>query len=132
MNDRKRSGGKILFLPTALLALSCLCVSGPRPPLAFSEDPLPAGHVGQPYQAWIRILNAETPPVEFILSEGDLPKGLTIRKGEAAGGPKEYEAVIEGVPERAGTFTFTVWVSCYGTMVNGQTGSQVYTILIEE
>jgi len=40
-------------------------------------------------------------------------------------------ARITGTPEKAGTFTFTINVWCYGTMVSGQMGSKEYTILVE-
>jgi hypothetical protein len=41
-------------------------------------------------------------------------------------------AKISGVPEEAGTFTFTVRVWCYGTNVSAQQGEKEYSILVEE
>ena len=43
----------------------------------------------------------------------------------------EDGAKVSGVPEETGTFTFTVFFSCFGTMVSGQTGEKEYTIVVE-
>jgi len=40
-------------------------------------------------------------------------------------------AKISGVPEETGTFTFTVSVSCFSTMVVGQTAEKEYVIVVE-
>jgi len=61
-----------------------------------------------------------------ILSEGALPTGLELVFIEG-----EDSFSIRGVPEEAGSFTFTVFVSCFGTMVSGQTAQVEYTILVE-
>ena len=37
---------------------------------------------------------------------------------------------ISGTPTASGTFTFTVYVWCRGTNVNGQTGAQGYTLVV--
>jgi hypothetical protein len=43
----------------------------------------------------------------------------------------EDGAKISGVPEETGTFTFTVGVSCFSTMVVGQTAEKEYVIVVE-
>jgi hypothetical protein len=38
---------------------------------------------------------------------------------------------ISGTPTVAGTFSFTIYVSCLGTQVNGQTATQEYTLVVK-
>lgn len=46
---------------------------------------------------------------------------------------KEPEDTIQvsGTPTVAGTFTFTIYVWCYGTNVSGQTATQGYTLVVK-
>ena len=43
----------------------------------------------------------------------------------------EDSITISGTPEETGTFNFTVFVSCVGTMAAGQTGEREYVIVVE-
>jgi hypothetical protein len=133
MNDRKNRRARMFLALAVILPVSCLCGFEERPPLKFLEEPLPAGRVGEYYQGAVGVLNAETPPIEFIISEGALPDGLELQPHTmAAGGNEAYEALIEGVPEEPGTFAFTIQVRCFGTMVNGQVGEKEYILIVEE
>jgi hypothetical protein len=38
---------------------------------------------------------------------------------------------ISGTPTVAGTFSFTIYVWCYGTNVSGQTATQGYTLVVK-
>lgn len=98
-----------------------------RGPLDFRPDSLPPAQVGQEYSAPIAISQNETPVGEFFIAEGQLPAGMTLEQVEG-----EDTAVLSGIPEQAGTYTFTVSVWCYGTNVSGQTGAQEYQLLVEE
>jgi hypothetical protein len=99
----------------------------PRPELIFSPASLPDAAVGTSYDAAISISQNVTPAGQFYLSKGDeLPPGLTLDE-EITGGNTIH---ITGTPKKAGTYTFTVSVWCYGTSVSGQQGSKEYTIIV--
>lgn len=133
MNGRKSRRAWIILALAVILPVSCLCGLEEKPPLKFSEEPLPAGRAGEYYQGAVGVLNAETPPIGFVVSEGALPDGLELRPHTmAAGGNQAYEALIEGVPEEPGTFAFTIRVRCFGTMVNGQVGEKEYILIVEQ
>lgn len=132
---------RILSAVTLLmLSLACATLTGatatPTPdpylfepvttPLQFEPESLPKGQAGAKYEADIRIRDNVTPVSSIFLSDGTLPAGL---KFEFTAG--EDGATISGVPEETGRFTITVFVSCFGTMVGGQTGQMEYIIIIE-
>lgn len=95
-------------------------------PLRFEPESLPKGQAGAKYEADIRIRDNVTPLSSVFISGGTLPAGLEFEFTAGADG-----ATISGTPEETGTFTITVFVSCFGTMVSGQTGQMEYTIIIE-
>ncbi|HSB00207.1 MAG TPA: Ig domain-containing protein [Anaerolineales bacterium] len=98
-----------------------------RGPLKFDPPELPAAKAGVPYEVEIKVTQNMTPVGDFIVDPDTLPPGLElviVKEGKDT-------ARITGTPEKAGTYTFRVDVWCYGTMVNGQTGSQEYTIEVE-
>jgi hypothetical protein len=98
-----------------------------RGPLKFTPLTLPNAKVGVPYEARIEVTQNVTPVGEFMVDLETLPPGLVLNMDEA-----DHDiAKITGVPEKAGTYTFRIDVWCYGTMVNGQMGSQEYTIVVE-
>jgi hypothetical protein len=103
------------------------CLSTPSGPLKFEPDTLSSAQVGVKYEAEIRITQNSTPAGDISVSNGILPAGLEIIKVEG-----EDIAKISGIPETAGTYTFTVSAWCYGTMVSGQSGDKEYTIVVNE
>ncbi len=108
-----------------LITASCFLLSTPRGPLKFYPDKLPEAQTGVPYEAKISITQNVTPAGQFSISEGALPKGLTLEKVQS-----EDTARISGTPAEAGTFSFKIFVWCYGTNVNGQSGEMQYTIIV--
>jgi len=97
-----------------------------RPPLVISPSELPDARVGQSYEVTITVSGDQTPVYTIAVDSAELPPGLALHYEEGAN-----TATIEGVPEEAGTFEFTVKATCLGTMVNGQTGEQLVTLLVE-
>lgn len=130
----------LLFVSLLILSQACAAIPGakatPTPdpyifepvttPLQFDPVSLPKGQVGAKYEADIRIRDNVTPVSNIILSDGTLPAGLELEFTSGKDG-----ATISGVPEEAGTFTITVAVGCFGTMVPGQSGQMEYTLIIE-
>ncbi len=107
--------------------VSCFLFAAPRSPLKFDPADLPPAQVGAPYDAKVTISDNATPAGEFSISEGALPKGLTSEKIQG----QENAGHIFGTPEEAGTFTFRIFVWCYGTNVSGQTGEKQYSLVVK-
>jgi hypothetical protein len=102
-------------------------------PLKFEPDPstgsgqaLPNAQTGVEYEAEIRVSDNVTPVFSMTVSDGTLPAGLELIYEDGVDG-----ATIRGVPEEAGTFTFTISAACFGTMVSGQVGEKEYVIAVE-
>jgi hypothetical protein len=95
-------------------------------PLKFEPDSLPNAQTGVEYEVEIRVSDNVTPVNSAFISSGTLPAGLELVFVDHVDGAK-----ISGVPEERGTFTFTVSVSCFSTMVIGQTGEKEYVIVVE-
>jgi hypothetical protein len=108
-----------------LAVLVILACTQTRPPLAFTPTELEGAHAGRPYLATISVQQNATPVGAMSISSGELPPGLelTFLEGSDAG-------EITGTPAAAGTYVFTVEVWCFGTNVNGQTGSATYTLVV--
>ena len=98
-----------------------------RGPLIISPDSLPPARVGQEYSAEIRISKNETPVAEFYLTAGELPSGMILEKIA-----DKDAALLSGVPEQPGTYSFTVSVWCYGTSISGQSVEKKYVLIVEE
>jgi len=111
----------LLCACVALAAVGCF-----RPALEFSPATLPDAQVGVPYSATITVSQASTPVGGASIQDGALPDGLDLA---VAKDPIDT-LQISGTPSTAGTFTFTVYVWCYGTNVNGQTATRQYTIAV--
>ncbi len=124
--------GKRGLLPVVLMAsllmstLACMLFTPPRGPLKFDPAVLPDAQVGVPYEAKVSISDNATPAGDFSISDGTLPGGLTLEKVEG-----ESAARISGTPQEAGTFTFKIFVWCYGTNVSGQVGEKEYTLTVQ-
>ncbi|HEX8990147.1 MAG TPA: putative Ig domain-containing protein [Anaerolineales bacterium] len=116
-------GAAALFL----LSVSCFLLAAPRGPLQFEPAQLPAAQVGVAYDARVTISDNATPAGQFSVSEGALPMGLALER--IPGEPNA--AHIFGTPEEAGTFTFRIFVWCYGTNVSGQTGEKQYSLVVQ-
>ncbi len=121
---------KIIFLLIVVglagIILACRGGNGPSS-LVFTPDKLPDAKVGQVYQTTITVTKNDTPVFQMGLAEGGLPAGLSFMFNEG-----KNSATISGIPTAAGTFKFTVGAACYGTSVNGQTGSQPYLLTINK
>jgi hypothetical protein len=99
----------------------------PRPDLKFSPAILPDAQVDSPYAATITVSQASTPVDGASVQDGALPAGLDL----AVAKEPINTIHISGTPTVAGTFSFTVYVWCYGTNVSGQTATQAYTLVVK-
>ena len=96
-------------------------------PLKIEPETMPNAQIGVDYEVEILVSDNVTPISSVIISNGVLPAGLELVFED--GGDS---AMISGTPAEPGTYTFTVFISCFGTMVGGQTGGREYTIIVEE
>ncbi len=96
-------------------------------PLKIKPDSLPNAQIGVEYEIEILVSDNVTPLNSVSISSGTLPAGLELAFVDGEDGAK-----ISGVPEETGTFTFTVFFSCFGTMVSGQTSGKEFQIVVEE
>lgn len=97
-----------------------------RSELMFSPEIIPETPVGEPYSARIAVSDNVTPVFDMWVESGSLPPGLTLTFIEGTD-----SAEIAGIPETAGTFTFSVGAACFGTNVSGQIGSHEYTLVVK-
>ncbi len=119
----------LIVAATCCLLLStfaCMLFGPSRGPLTFQPETLPAAQTGVPYESKITISGNATPAGEFSISEGTLPPGLTLETVET-----DHSARISGTPEQPGTYSFKVYVWCYGTNVSGQEGEKDYTLVVK-
>jgi hypothetical protein len=111
----------------ALVMVIAACSSTPeRHALTFSPDALPDGRVGEPYEQRIEIGQNVTPVGGMSAPAEKLPPGLKVEKIEGSANAGR----IVGTPTTAGTSTFEVFVWCFGTNVNGQTGTKQYSLTV--
>lgn len=124
----------IAFLPALLLASGLLAACSdntPEPTLApnvltISPASLPEAIAGQPYTATITVTGNRTPVGYIGVESGALPTGLEIRYKQI-----ENTALIEGTPQKAGSFKFTVNTWCMGTNSPGQTRRINYELVVK-
>ncbi len=109
------------------LALTAVLGCTPRPALQFSPATLPDAQVGSSYAATITVSQAVTPVGGASVQDGALPAGLDL----ALAKEPDNTIQISGTPTVAGTFSFTIYVWCYGTNVSGQTATQGYTLVVK-
>jgi len=95
-------------------------------PLKIEPDSLPNAQTGVEYEVEIRVSDNVTPVNIVAISSGTLPAGLELVFVDHVNGAK-----ISGVPQETGTFTFTIGVGCFSTMVIGQTAEKEYVIIVE-
>lgn len=137
-----------MFSAAAMMitSLACLTITGPSaaptPTINYIFTPstvvlkiepasLPDGEVGAAYEVEIRVSDAVTPVNSMSIPNGALPPGLELEFPLEDPGDDRNRAMIRGIPEEAGTYTFTVSVSCFATMVSGQTGQREYVIVVK-
>lgn len=96
-------------------------------PLKFEPDSLPAAQVGAAYDVQIQVSDNVTPISDVGILDGALPEGIELVLEDQ----QEDSMRMSGTPTQSGTFTFTVFVSCFGTMVSGQSGQKEYTIIVK-
>jgi hypothetical protein len=108
-----------------LLVAGCHDGPGSGPALGFTPAQLPTAQVGQPYDVLIRVTHNRTPVDSAVVDGGALPPGLVLEKA-----PNGVGARVVGRPTRAGTASFTVHVTCFGTNVTGQSGSRSYSLVV--
>ncbi|HET7143459.1 MAG TPA: Ig domain-containing protein [Anaerolineales bacterium] len=96
-------------------------------PLKIEPDSLPNAQTGVEYEVEIRVSDNVTPVNSVSISSGTLPAGLELLFVDGEDGAK-----ISGTPQETGTFNFTVFVSCFGTMVSGQDLEKEFQIVVEE
>ena len=93
------------------IALTAVLGCEPRPALQFSPATLPDAQVGSPYAATITVSQAVTPVGSVSVQPGTLPAGLDLALAKTP----EDTIQISGTPTVSGTFSFTIYVWCYGT-----------------
>lgn len=99
---------------TAGVGLELDCVA----PLTFSSNLLPDGNIALPYSALFNTQGGY-PPVQFALTSGSLPPGVTLDKTQA----------LQGTPSAPGKYTFTIQAS--DTKTPTLTASQAFTLTVD-
>jgi hypothetical protein len=99
---------------TAGVGLELDCVA----PLTFSSNLLPDGNIALPYSALFNTQGGY-PPIQFALTSGSLPPGVTLDKTQT----------LQGTPSAPGKYTFTIQAS--DTKTPTLTASQAFTLTID-
>jgi hypothetical protein len=102
------------------------CAARPEPILL--PEQLPDAKVGAPYRQSITIANASTPVHGFYVSDKTpLPDGLHLEHLD-----REAQALIEGIPTRAGIHEVHISAGTYGTQCVGQRAERTYELRIND
>lgn len=99
---------------TAGAGLELDCVA----PLTFSSNLLPDGNTAIPYSALFNTQGGY-PPIQFALTSGSLPPGVTLDKTQA----------LQGTPSAPGKYAFTIQAS--DTKTPTLTASQAFNLTIQ-
>jgi hypothetical protein len=124
---RMSLSGRIVGGIACAVALTAVLGCTPRPDLQFSPATLPGAQVGSSYAATITVSQAATPVGGASVQDGALPAGLDLVLAKEPINTIQ----ISGTPTVAGSFSFTIYVWCYGTNVSGQTATQGYTLVVK-
>ena len=124
---RRRHRGYIQAMIACAIALTAVIGCMPQPALQFSPATLPDAQVGSSYAATITVSQAVTPVGGASVQDGALPAGLDLALAKEPANTIQ----ISGTPTVSGTFSFTIYVWCYGTNVSGQTATQGYTLVVK-
>jgi hypothetical protein len=128
VRGRQARVSTVAFLLAGVFVIAGLAAAcTPRDPLEFTPTTLPDAQLGSAYTATVTVTHAATPVGGVSVQEGSMPPGLEVNLGE------QHDNVLHfvGTPTTAGTYTFTIYVWCYGTNVSGQTASQSLTIVVK-
>ena len=106
---------------TLALGVSALVARAQTQPLAINETSLPNGNVGTEYTAFLSASGGEG-QYRWRIVDGKAPSGLKLASSFAS-----QSTLLNGIPTRDGTYTFTVQVKDDA----GATATQSYTITIE-
>jgi hypothetical protein len=124
MRNQAKHNRWIIFSVAFLILLTSLsCQLVDTPSLRFIPDSMPKAQVGVFYYVTIKITNNQTPAGGFSITQGNLPKGLRLKRITGADA-----VLISGVPQESGAFHFVIDVWCYGTNHSGQTGTKDYVL----
>jgi hypothetical protein len=120
----------------AMIVAAALWYQRPTPgPASGALYPaeLPSGRVGEPCEIFFEVAGSITPGSSFTLLAGALPAGLHLLPNPNAEAPGTAEANrprITGTPTEAGTFTFRLRATTFGTQRPGLSAERDYEWLI--
>jgi hypothetical protein len=107
---------------TQTLAYALTVVPAQAIPLAVLPTTLTAGTVGTQYPQTAISASGGVAPYTYVVSSGALPAGLTL----------STSGVLSGTPAAAGSFPFTITATDGSTGTGANTGSQSYTVVINQ
>jgi subtilase family serine protease len=107
---------------TETMSYALTVTAAPRIRLAVLPTALAAGTVGIPYPQTTIAATGGVAPYTYAVSSGALPTGLTLNTA----------GVLSGTPAAAGSFAFIVTAADSGTGAGPRTGSQSYTVVIDQ
>ena len=124
MHNAVKHNRWIVISAVALILLATLSCQILTPPsIGFTPNLMPTAKVGEYYFVIIKIANNKTPAGEFSITQGSLPRGVSLQR--LAG---QDAVLISGTPQFPGSFHFVLSVWCYGTNNSGQTGTKDYIL----
>ncbi len=124
MQNVPKQSNLIIISAITLIVLAIIACQIQTPPtIGFTPNIMPTAKVGTYYFVIIKIANNRTPAGEFSITQGSLPRGLSIQRLEG-----QDAVLISGTPIDPGSFHFVLSVWCFGTNNSGQTGTKDYVL----